>query len=393
MKKILFLMTLCGGLTTAVAQRAESVEQVLQSIERNNKTLQSAARRTDAKKMETRVDNNLQNPEVEYTYQFSNKENPTNQSELNVTQSFEFPTRYAARGRYGKLQRRAYDRQLDVERRDILLQAKELCLQLVRLNKQKELLRQRQANVDELAELFDQRLQTGDANVLEVNKVKLERMEVTAEVAQNDADCCAALQQLVAMNDNQPISFDGVTYPVLPEFVAYDALRDTLQARDYEMQSALAQQDAAHRAVKVSKQGWLPDLTVGYRRSGLVGAEAHGFIVGASIPLFANQGKVKQSRMESLSADYEAEQVQSRTEAERRALYNEVCQLKRAMEGYDVALMNRTLTYLGQALMAGQISVIQYFTEVGSINDNQQKYLELEYAYQLAMSRLYKNFL
>ncbi len=393
MKKVLFLITLCGGLTTAVAQRAESVEQVLQSIERNNKTLQSAARRMDAKKMETHADNNLQNPEVEYTYQFSNKENPVNQSELNVTQSFEFPTRYAARGSYGKLQRKAYDRQLDVERRDILLQAKELCLQLVWLNKQKELLKRRKANVDELAELFDKRLQTGDANVLEVNKVKLERMEVTAEAAQNEADCCTVLQQLVAMNDNQPISFEGITYPILPEFVAYEALRDTLQARDYEMQSALAQQDAARKAVKVSRQGWLPDLTVGYRRSGLVGAEAHGFIVGASIPLFANRGKVRQSRMESLSADYEAEQVQSRIEADQHALYNEVCQLKRAMEGYDVALMNQTLDYLNQALKAGQISVIQYFTEVGSINDNQQKYLELEYAYQLAMGRLYKNFL
>ncbi len=393
MKKILILITLCGGLTTAVAQRAESVEQVLQSIERNNKTLQSAARSTDAKKMETHADNNLQNPEVEYTYQFSNKENPVNQSELNVTQSFEFPTRYAARGSYGKLQRKAYDRQLDVERRDILLQAKELCLQLVRLNKQKELLKRRKANVDELAELFDKRLQTGDANVLEVNKVKLERMEVTAEAAQNEADCCTVLQQLVAMNDNQPISFEGITYPILPEFVAYEALRDTLQARDYEMQSALAQQDAARKAVKVSRQGWLPDLTVGYRRSGLMGAEAHGFIVGASIPLFANRGKVRQSWMESLSADYEAEQVQSRIEADQHALYNEVCQLKRAMEGYDVALMNQTLDYLNQALKAGQISVIQYFTEVGSINDNQQKYLELEYAYQLAMGRLYKNFL
>ncbi len=393
MKKVLILITLCGGLTTAVAQRAESVEQVLQSIERNNKTLQSAARRTDAKKMETHADNNLQNPEVEYTYQFSNKENPVNQSELNVTQSFEFPTRYATRGSYGKLQRKAYDRQLDVERRDILLQAKELCLQLVRLNKQKELLKRRKANVDELAELFDKRLQTGDANVLEVNKVKLERMEVTAEAAQNEADCCTVLQQLVAMNDNQPISFEGITYPILPEFVAYEALRDTLQARDYEMQSALAQQDAARKAVKVSRQGWLPDLTVGYRRSGLMGAEAHGFIVGASIPLFANRGKVRQSRMESLSADYEAEQVQIRIEADQHALYNEVCQLKRAMEGYDVALMNQTLDYLNQALKAGQISVIQYFTEVGSINDNQQKYLELEYAYQLAMGRLYKNFL
>ena len=393
MKKILFLVALCGGLTAAEAQSADSVEQVLQSVERNNKALQAAVQRMDAQKMETRIGNNLENPEVEYTYQFSNKENPSNQSELNVTQSFDFPTRYAARSQYGRLQREAYDLQLDVQRRDILLEAKELCLQLVRLNRQKALLAQRKNNVDELAQLFEKRLQTGDANVLEVNKVKLERMTVTAEVAQNDADYRTALQQLVAMNGNQPLSFDGTTYPVLPELTAYDTLRDTLCARDYELQSAQAQQDAARKAVSVNKQGWLPSLTVGYRRSGLVGAEAHGFIVGASIPLFANRGKVKQSRMESLSADYEAEQVQSHVEADLQSLYNEACRLKQAMEGYDVNLMNQTLTYLNQALKSGHLSVIQYFTEVGSINDNQQKYLDLEYAYQLAMSRLFKNFL
>ncbi len=393
MKQILFLIALCGGLTTAVAQGTDSVEQVLQSVLRNNKALQSATQRMEAQKMETRIDNNLENPEVEYTYQFSNKENPTNQSELNVTQSFDFPTRYATRGQYGKLQREVYDRQLDLQRRDILLQAKELCLQLVRLNKQKALLAQRKTRVDELEEVYDKRLQTGDANVLEVNKVKMERMTVTAEVAQNDADFRTVLQQLVAMNGNQTLSFEGTTYPVLPALTAYDTLRDTLCARDYELQSAQAQQSAAHKAVSVNKQGWLPSLTVGYRRSGLVGAEAHGFIVGASIPLFSNRGKVKQSKMESLSADYEAEEVQNRVEADLQSLYNEACRLKQALEGYDVRLMNQTLDYLNQALKAGQLSVIQYFAEVDSINDNLQRYLELEYAYQLAMSQLYKNFL
>ena len=35
--------------------------------------------------------------------------------------------------------------------------------------------------------LYEKRLTTGDANILEVNKIKMERMNVQTEVAQNSA--------------------------------------------------------------------------------------------------------------------------------------------------------------------------------------------------------------
>ena len=80
-----------------------------------------------------------------------------------------------------------------------------------------------------------------------------------------------------------------------------------------------------------------------------------------------------------------------RIEAELHAQFNEAQQLKQSMAAYDLSLMTNTLDYLKQALMAGQISVIEYFTEVESIYRNQQKYMDLENRYQKVMAQLYKN--
>ena len=100
---------------------------------------------------------------------------------------------------------------------------------------------------------------------------------------------------------------------------------------------------------------------------------------------------MKKAKAESLSADLQQQNVALRIEAELHSQFNEAQQLKKSMETYDLLLMKNTLDYLKQALMAGQISVIEYFTEVESIYQNQQKYMDLENRYQKVMAQLYKN--
>lgn len=377
----------CWG---SMEAQTSPIERVLRDIEQNNKTLQAGAQSLSAQKAGTKIENNLANPEVSYSYQYGRHADP-NESELNVTQGFDFPTLYVSRHQYGKLQDEAYEKRFGMMRREVLLQAKELCLEMIRLNQRKALLESRKSNAEELVTFFEKRLQTGDANVLETNKVKLELMAVKTEVAENDAAYRTALQSLLAMNGNQPLMFEESDYPLLPALAGFEQLRDEVMAGDYELQSATAEKEAARKYVSVSKNGWLPGLEVGYRRSGSVGDEIHGFIVGGTIPLFENRGKVKKAKAESLSAELQEQSVALRIEAELQAQYNEARQLKQSMEAYDLPLMANTLGYLKEALLAGQISVIEYFTEAESIYQSQEKYMDLENRYQQVMARLYKN--
>ena len=206
-------ITLAACLFFTAGMQAQGIDEVLRQIEQNNKELQAQQQATRAAQLEVQTQNNLEDPSVEYSPFYTRGITGMSSSELVVTQGFDFPTLYAARSRSGKLQREALHRQYEATRRSILLNAKNLCLDLVMLNKQQGLLEERKKNADELLALFEKRLEEGDAGILEVNKIKMERMSVQTEVSQNNAAHRTALQQLLAMNGNLPVDFTSRDYP------------------------------------------------------------------------------------------------------------------------------------------------------------------------------------
>ena len=73
------------------------------------------------------------------------------------------------------------------------------------------------------------------------------------------------------------------------------------------------------------------------------------------------------------------------------SLFNEMQQLKEAMNTYDVPLMYQTLDLLKQALTEGEISLVEYFVEAETVYKNLQAYMQLENQYQKVMADIYKN--
>ena len=73
------------------------------------------------------------------------------------------------------------------------------------------------------------------------------------------------------------------------------------------------------------------------------------------------------------------------------ALFNEMQQLKEAMDTYDMPLLYNSLDLLKQALKEGQISLIEYFVEAETVYKNLQARMQLENQYQKVMANIYKN--
>ena len=351
MKRILVIIALCSPLL----MQAQSIEHILKSIEQNNKELKAQKHAADATKMENRTNNNLPDPTVSYSSFYSNGAEGGHGTEFVASQGFDFPTQYIARNRQATLQNEAVDKQQQAARRDILLNAKNLCLDLILLNQEKTLMDIRMKNADELQALYEKRLTTGDANILEVNKIKMERMNVQTEVAQNNV------------------------------------MRDEVMASDLDLQAAAATARAAEKQVSVDRQGWLPKLEAGFRRNTDDAVSMNGFVVGGSLPLFQNRKKVKIAKAQAISAQLMQESAKDRVEASLMSLFNEMQQLKDAMNAYDVPLMYRSLDLLKQALTEGQISLIEYFVETESIYKNLQAYMQIENQYQKVMANIYKN--
>lgn len=381
-----------GALLVSLGEvKAQAIDEVLRNIERNNKELQASAKDAEAARMEVQTQNNLEDPSVEYSPFYTKGISGMSSSELVVSQSFDFPTLYAARHSSGKLQKEVVDRQYQVERRELLLSAKNLCLDLIMLNKQQAMLSLRKKNAGDLLTLFDERLKQGDAGVLDINKIKMELMNVQTEVAQNNAAHRTALQKLLAMNGNLPIEFSASEYPQAKAPADYNELYDEVVATDATLQMADASARAAEKNVSVQRQNWLPKLEVGYRRNTSIDGKSNGFLIGGSLPLFSNRKKNKIARAQAVSARLRLDDVRLQTEADVQSRYNELRQLDEAMRAYDVTLMTNTLSLLKEAVTEGQISVIDYYTEADNVYNKLMAYYEVENRYQKLLAEIYKN--
>ena len=100
MKRFILTIALVSSAMAAGAQT--SIEEVLRSVEANNKELQANRQMVTAQKLEAKLDNNLPDPSVSYTHQYGNKGGMGIQGELVASQSFDFPTVYVQKNKLSK---------------------------------------------------------------------------------------------------------------------------------------------------------------------------------------------------------------------------------------------------------------------------------------------------
>ena len=171
----------------------------------------------------------------------------------------------------------------------------------------------------------------------------------------------------------------------------YDEFYAEVMATDAGILSAEASVEAAAQEIKVNRQNWLPKLEVGYRRNTSMNEAANGFLVGASLPLFSSRNKTKIAEARHTAAQSELENARLQAETQLQSRYNELQQIHSAVRTYDVPLMHGTLEALKSAVLAGQMSVIDYYVEADNVYGNISTYLTLENQYRRLLAELYKN--
>ena len=204
--KQLFIFT--ATILACMGMRAQEtgIDSVLRQIEANNKELQANAQLISSQKLESRTENNLPDPTLSYAHLWDSKNSDETVGEMVVSQSFDFPTLYITRGKMNRLKTGALDAQAATMRQQILLQAKEVCLDIIMLQHQQELLDARLKNAEELAAMYAKRLATGDANALETNKINLELLNVRTESRMNSTALNNKIKELLVLNGNQPLT-------------------------------------------------------------------------------------------------------------------------------------------------------------------------------------------
>lgn len=393
--KIVLYLVICFGNISAsgqITRETGSINELLRSVETHNTELKAFSQRMQAQKTENKLSNNLPDPTVSYSHLWGADNSSETIGELIVSQSMDFPTLYHTRRQLNRQKNAMADHEYQLKRRAILLKAQEICFDIILLRKEQLLLKERHQNASELAILYQQRIESGDANVIELNKVKLELLNAKTEASINETNLKKKEEELIILNGSIPFQTEQLTYPSIVLPTDYAEIKDDVLNGELALAALEQESRVGHNLLKVAQESWLPKLEIGYRRNTESGAPFNGFVVGFSVPLFENKGKVKMARQQLLSTELSKEQVKSETAYNALQNFREAQKTKLLMDEYASLFKEHSdLLILKEALKSGQISLIEYFSEAAIIYQSQLNYLQLENKYHKTVASLFKN--
>lgn len=371
--------------------QAQGIDDVLKSIEKNNIELQAAQKDIASELEEIKQSNTIEGLSVEYSPFMRSGIPGISSSELIVSQEFDFPTLYGARRLLAKKQHRVLKLEYQTKRRDLLLEAKIKCLDWIQLNQLKNVLADRLEKAQRLLELYQKRFEHGEATILELNKLKMEQMSLHADIAKNEAARQRVYQELLILNGNQPLLLEHLAYPLVMIKFNADSLRTHLLQTDAEVLAAKGYGEAAQQQLNVNKNSWLPRLTIGYRRNTEGDFISNGVQIGFALPLYTNQHKKKAAQAALEGALLRKVNVQMKVTNEWRARQNELEQLRTSLSTYDLIFLRQSLQTLRKIVEIGEMSLLDYYTEVDKIYEKWQDYINIEHQFQLVYAELTKN--
>lgn len=387
MKKIFYILLFISFTTVSMAQ---TLDDMLSVIENNNIEIKAAKALYEAQSMEARSQNMLGNTSVGYERMLGTISYPEKTGKITVSQELEFPSIYAIRGKMNREKINKFQYDYEETRRSVLLEAKELCLDLSMLGKQNELINERLANIEKLKDLYQKRFDTGDIGKIEMNKIIMQEMNERAALTVNINETNRVVRKLSEMNGGKEFPQKIHHTPRLEDFPDFARYSSDATAADTRIKISQGEYDIAVREHKVARNKWLPAMELSYIREIRPAETSNGFEIGISLPLWNNLRKVKQTKAYKAYSLLQMEKVRNEVNTDIRTDYDEAYKLWETLRQYDISLVYENIRLIEKTLESKQISLIDYFTEINSLYEIIESYNRLQNSYEKAIARMYK---
>lgn len=387
MRKYIILIAVLAVAGPAAAQ--QTIDAVLQQIERNNTTLEALRKQTEADKLQNKTGITLPDLEVSFDYLWGDPSSIGNRKDFGVTQSFDIATIAGSRRRVADAQNGLLDVEYRAGRMAVLLEAKQTCIQLIYYNALKAELEQRLAHAQAVADFYDRQLADGNASRLEVNKARLSLSAAQGELRRNEVERTNLLAELKRLNGGEPVVFEQAAYaqPVLPQ--DFEAWYDEAAAANPVLAYARQNVELKRREMKLGKLTGLPQISAGYMSELVPESNFRGITLGLSVPLWSNRNRVKQAKAAVVAAELQQKDATVQFYERLRNQYGRTLGLQRTAGEYRKALAELDNTQLlRKALDAGEISLLDYIVELGLYYTTVDEALAAERDYELALTEL-----
>jgi outer membrane protein TolC len=407
MKKLIIIIFIIFAGLTSVAQ--SGYDTILQQIETNNTTLSALRQQAEAQKINNRTGLLPQNPEVEFNHLWGSPAAIGNRTDFRVTQTIDFPTAYAHRNRIAGLQNENAELVYKAERLNILLSAKQICVQLSYYNALAREYNTRLQNANRIAEAYKRRLEQGDANILEHNRAQLNLNTLQAETAQIETERTALLAdlrrlnggkeilnfELGIMNFNEKNTVQNSKFEIqnseLPN--NFDEWYAMAESKNPILHYVRTQIEISQQEVKLSRAMSLPKLMAGYMSERVVGERFQGVTLGISIPLWENKNRVKAAQAQTQAAEIILADNKTQFYNHLQMIYNKAVTLQENARRLRQSLgENNNEPLLKKALDAGEISLLNYLLEMEYYYDAVNKVLEMERDLEMVAAELWSVF-
>ena len=374
MSKVFISIIVLSAFLSAKAQ--DSVEQILQLVTLNNTTLRAASDRTEAAKQEARMETSLADPELGFDYLWGAPGQIGHRKDVNITQSLDLATLFGYRRKLARSQQELLDLELQQKQIAKQLEALDLLVQLTCLNQSLALTEERLAQERLLADAYEKRLSAGDANKLEVNRIRLSVADIEADAERLHTERDLLQLDLQTLCADSTVDYQATDYQPLQSLHGL-SLRALQQAQ-------LAQQHAVAEAdLNATRAQSLPTLNAGYMAELTDDEKWRGITLGLSIPLWSNRSNLRRARLQQQSARSEAAdatyQLEQATTAQRLRTERYLHIAQRLQQQLTNA---SSISLLRKALDEGEISLIEYTLECTDLYDLRLKALEAERDYQ-----------
>ena len=385
-KKLLIISYI---ISTASIINAQDISSFLKSVAENNPEILAYRKLLEAKKTEARINLTPSDPFVSFGYMPGTTSAIGIKKTWSVNQAFAFPTKYLLQKKLNRTTIILAEQEYNYGILLTLLEAKLDLFDMIYCTKRLKVLSTRKELYSRLQAAWKKMLDTGEATIMEYNKITLELSSVELQINRLEADIRNITAKLSFMN--------GMKIPI-PSDIDYPVNTDT------DPNALISEKNTAHPAfllpeteflislgeVRLSRSAVLPELQIGYASETIPGETYIGPTAGLSIPLWSNSFRIKTAVAKSAqsAAARDAEILRLKSEVSRE--FDNSVSLKKSLDELNSMFKsNGDTKYLDIALNNSEISLTEYFSYLTVFWQVTDKLLEIENEYNKSQAKLH----
>jgi cobalt-zinc-cadmium efflux system outer membrane protein len=339
-----------------------SLDSLMTRVLQHNLSLSTAGQYFESVQTGAKRNLYLDNPELGFGYLWGTPSTLGNRTDLEILQSFAFPTVYNSRMKLGKAEIEKASHILANAKLEKLLEAKKLWIEKVYLNKAQKLLSGRMEQLEQVSAYYQLQYENGEISKISLNKALLLRASLIAEMEEFRAESLVNQSKIRLITGDHPVEINDSIYYLLKVDPQDSVIRESMKDPLYHVY--LSDIDRLNMQKRLTRATGMPEITSGYYSENTQDLSLRGVQLGITIPLWGNAHKVKHVSAEIVTAELEADQFRQAAISGIEQLYARYrISLKKVDELSAVLDQVDDPGLLSLAVETGEISMIEYFYE------------------------------